>query len=528
MKKIKFLHFSLIISFLFLQDIAAAKNKTSKEASQKNQSFEIQSEYKFEGGYPTEAAAKKAYDDADLIRAIQAYKFFYPTVSIEGTWRGNLDKGVVPNKVFALMEANPKQVVFTPNSDTPYAGLAIDLSEGPFVVEVPPGAVMGAANDLNQRWVMDLGIPGPDAGKGGKHLLVPPGYSGKIPEGYYIGKPTTNRVLTLIRVIPTKGDIEGAINTIKSVKVYPLNRTASWKEPTWIDLKDGNFTPLEWEKNISYWTVLHDVVDKEPAYEAYRPYYGDLAELGIVKGKPFKPDSRMKAILEKAAIIANAQMRVQSFADRSPDRLAWPDRKWEWAVLRPENGTFDAPTYKDLAARSKWFYQAQIESPAMFRRNENAGSLYWLGTRDKTSAFLNGSKTYKLSVPLPVPAKLFWSVTVYDVETRSEIATNQNTAALRSLYELKNATSKSVDLYFGPNPPSDKQAYWIKTIPNKGWFVYFRIYGPEKNAFNGNWRLNDFQEITPGDMKLTELGIRNQDLYDEPRTPALVRKYLII
>jgi Uncharacterized conserved protein len=479
-------HLTLFLLMLF-QSIAFAKMET---------------DYKFNGGYPTEATVQQAYDDSDLIRAIQAYKFFFPTVSLEGTWQGNLKKGVVPNKVFAIMEANPKQVVFTPNSDTPYAGLALDLGQGPLVVEVPPGAVMGAVNDLNQRWVMDLGIPGPDAGKGGKHLLVPPGYTGKTPDGYYVGKPTTTRVLTLIRVIPKNGDNEGAINTIKSVKVYPLNRSNDWKDPSWVKLNDGDFTPLAWEKNISYWTVLADVINKEPVYEAYRPYYGDLAELGIVKGKSFKPDARMKAILEKAAVIANEQMRVQSFADRSKERLAWADRKWEWAVLRPENGTFDAPTYKDLAARSKWFYQAQIESPAMFRRNEDAGSLYWLGTRDKSGAFLNGSKTYKLTVPLPVPAKLFWSVTVYDTETRSEIQTDQNVAALRSLYELKTAQGKSVDLFFGPQAPADKSAFWIKTNPNKGWFVYFRIYGPEKNAFNGNWKPQDFQEVSPRDMKL--------------------------
>jgi hypothetical protein len=105
-------------------------------------------------------------------------------------------------------------------------------------------------------------------------------------------------------------------------------------------------------------------------------------------------------------------------------------RKWEWASLRSENGTFDMPSYKDLEAREKWFYQAQIESLAMFRRDVGAGSLYWLGTRDATGAYLDGSKNYKLTVPLPVPAKLFWSVTVYDPENRSEIATDQGKAAL--------------------------------------------------------------------------------------------------
>lgn len=451
--------------------------------------------YEFKGGYPTPETIQKAYDDADLSRAIEAYKFFYPTVSFEATWRGNLKEGAVANQIFALLEGTPNQLVFTPNSDTPYSGLPLDVSAGPMVIELPPGPLMGAADDLNQRWVMDLGLPGPDAGKGGKHLILPPGYKGEVPQGYYVATTTTNRVLVLLRAIPPGGDNEKANALMKTVKVYPLNRPANWKEPTWVKLAKGDFTPVEWETNLLYWQVLKEVIDTEPAYEAYRPFYGELAGLGVIKGQPFTPDERMKGILEKAAQMANAQMRVQSFADRSPSRSAWPDRRWEWATLRPENGTFDAPTYKDLDAREKWFYQAQVESPAMFRRSPGAGSLYWLGVRDSAGAYLDGGKTYKLTVPLPVPAKLFWSVTVYDAETRSEIKTDQDYAALRSLFELKDVKGSTAELYFGPNAPSGKEGQWIKTSPGKGWFTYFRIYGPEAAAFNGRWKPSDFEEV---------------------------------
>jgi hypothetical protein len=133
----------------------------------------------------------------------------------------------------------------------------------------------------------------------------------------------------------------------------------------------------------------------------------------------------MKAILERAARTGNAQMRVQSFSDRRPDRVVWPDRQWEWAALRFENGQFDSPASVDTEAREKWFYQAIGASPAMFRRDSQAGSLYWLGHRDATGAYLDGGRAYKLTVPLPVPGKLFWSVTVYDARTRSQIQTAQ-------------------------------------------------------------------------------------------------------
>jgi hypothetical protein len=453
--------------------------------------------YTFKGGYPTPETAQKAYDDADLARAIEAYKFFFPTVSILGTWTGNINAGTQPNEVMLILHGTPEQVVFTPNSDTPYAGGNLDLSHGPIVVEMPPGPLMAVVNDLNQRYVMDMGIPGPDKGKGGKHLILPPGYKGTTTAGYHAAEATTDRVLLLVRVIPSKGDEAAGVALLKTVKIHPLNPSPDWKGITWVDQgkKPGDFSPVNWERKLDYWKQLKSVIDNDPPYEAYRMEYGRLATLGIERGKPFEPDARMTRILEKAAQMANDQMRVQSFADRRPDRVVWPDRHWEWAVLRPEDGTFDLPTYKDLDARSKWFYQAQIESPAMFRRDASAGSLYWLGVRDANNAFLDGSKTYKLSVPLPVPANLFWSITVYDPDTRSEIVTKQDKAALRSMFELKGLTGSTVDLYFGPKAPTGHEGQWIQTIPGKGWFTYFRIYGPQQAAFDGAWRPGDFVEV---------------------------------
>lgn len=135
----------------------------------------------------------------------------------------------------------------------------------------------------------------------------------------------------------------------------------------------------------------------------------------------------------------------------------------------------------------------------MFRRKIGFGSLYWLGLRDKAGAYLDGGKTYKLTVPQPVPAGLFWSVTVYNATTRSEIQTDQDRAALRSLIELTpekvGKGAKEVDLYFGPKAPDGKEERWIKTTTGKGWFTYFRIYGPEKAAFDGSWRPGDFEEV---------------------------------
>lgn len=454
--------------------------------------------YEFVGGYPTAATVQKAYDDADLNRAIQAYKFFYPTVSGYAIAKGSLAIGILPNKVFGTQDTKPRHVGYTLNSDTPYGPFLIDLSNGPMILELPAGPLIVAALDINQRWVADMGIPGPDAGKGGKHLILPPDYKGDIPTGYHVWKSTTNNLIVGARSLPVGGDVPAAIERIKTIKVYPLHATSEWKTPTFIDLTPApnNTSPQEWETKINYWEALYDVIEKEPAYEGYRTNYGELAVLGIAKGHPFNPDARMKGILEKAAKIANAQMRVQSLADRRSDCIVWKDRQWQWAALRPENASFDMPYYTDVDAREVWFYQAIAASPAMFRRKAGEGSLYWLGLKDNAGKYIDGAKTYKLSVPQPVPAKLFWSVTVYDAVTRSQVATDQGYAALRSLFELKGLPSNEpIELYFGPKAPAGKEKQWIKTIPGKGWFVYFRIYGPEQAAFDGSWKPGDFEEV---------------------------------
>lgn len=444
----------------------------------------------------TDREVSNVYQAADLDRAIQAYKFFYPTVSGAAIIKGNSAAGLVPNKVFGILDCGPEQLVYTANSDTPYGPLLLDLSAGPLVVELAPGPLIVCSMDINQRWVADMGLPGPDAGQGGKHVLLGPDDTDVVPaDGYYVHRASSNHQIVGARSLPIEGDVAGAKQRLTTIKVYPLEPTPDWTEPQWLDLTGAvqDTTPLRWETNIEFWRVLHDTVNAEPAFSGYHTHYGELAVLGIEKGVPFTPDETMTTLLETAARTANVQMRVQSFADRRPDRIVWPDRQWEWASLRFEDGDFNTATHVDLAAREKWFYQAVGASPAMFRRDTQAGSLYWLGLRDNTGTLLDGALDYTLTVPLPVPGKLFWSVTVYDTETRSQIQSEQNKAALRSLFELNNLTGDTAVLQFGPAAPADGSDRWIQTIPGKHWFVYFRIYGPQDAAFNGQWRPGDFE-----------------------------------
>ncbi|WPU64835.1 DUF1254 domain-containing protein [Peredibacter starrii] len=457
----------------------------------------------FKNGYPDNDTVTQVRNDQVFQRAVQAYRFWYPTVSAEGIFNGFRDLGVNDNEAIGYLQASPIGLAFTANMDTPYAVAALDVKDGAMVVELPPGAFIGLANDHHQNWIQDMGIPGPDAGKGGKHLILPPNYKGEIPADYHVGRATSNKVLIALRAIPQNGNMKEAMEMITRVKIYPFSTSANPKLLRFVNLTSRKMdgTLLKWENNMEFWNKLHKVIDEEPILQEFQPMYGFLSGLGIEKGKKFAPDNKMRSLLEQAAKEGRRQMLVSAFANWRPDRIVWKDRRWEWVGLVSENGNFMTQSGLDLEARDRWFSQAIIASPAMFRRTEGAGSLYWLGLRDDKGEYLDGGKTYKLSVPMPVPAKLFWSVTVYDNETRSLIQTDQNNAALRSLVELKNSpTMGTVDVYFGPKQIAGKEGKWIKTIPGKGWFAYFRIYGPGDAAFKGTWRPGDFEEVKTTDQ----------------------------
>ncbi|MEV7285098.1 DUF1214 domain-containing protein [Streptomyces sp. NPDC093252] len=456
----------------------------------------------FRGGFPEPEGVAEAYDRGDARRAVEAYRFFYPVVSMEGILRGTRAAGAVDNESAPLLLARPHHVGFTLNSDTPYLGAALDLGlSGPLVVEVPPGPVVGLVDDHYHRWLVDLGLPGRGAGRGDRVLLLPPGHR-EPPEaesaGYEVVRCGTWHVLCVLRALPLGGDVARANRLLTAVRVYPLGRREDPPRFEVVNRDDTpmDTTPLAWEDNLEYWRVLHRVIGAEPPAEEHRPMLGTLAELGIEAGRRFAPEARMERILTEAARQGRDGLLVSAFASRRPDRTVWPDRAWEWAGLRPENGAFERAGSLDVEARDRWFAQAIVASPAMFRRERGAGSLYWLGLRDGTGAYLDGGRTYRLRVPLPVPRTLFWSLTAYDAATRSEVPADQGQAALRSLFDdLEPAGAAHVDLYLGPAAPPAGAGRWIQTVPGRGWFAYFRIYGPDDAAFDGRWRPGDFEAL---------------------------------
>jgi hypothetical protein len=366
---------------------------------------------------------------------------------------------------------------------------------------LPPGTYLGLVNDHNMRWVLDMGGNGPDKGQGGKHLILPPDYQGDVPTGYYVGKSDTWKVLFFVRYLSPDGNMTKGLEELDKIKVYPLSKAGQPVTFQFVDVTNKTIPSmlLTWEDNLEYWKQLKAVIDSETTPLPYRPITGMLQSLGIEKGKPFNPDPRMTSILEKAAQTAMGELRVNSFGNRNPERIVWDDRNWEWAPLRELNTTtrdFGTASFQDLDTTLHAYFQAFGGSASLGKREPGAGSIYFVGLRDSTGAYLDGSKNYKLTVPGPVPTDLFWSATVYDTDTRSMIVTDQDRAFVGSVTtKPKPNPDGSIDIYFGPDAPLGKENHWVKTIPGKGWFVYFRIYGPQAPVFDDTWRLNNIVEM---------------------------------
>jgi hypothetical protein len=229
--------------------------------------------YPFKDGFPTPEGTKKAHDDADYQRAVTAYRFWYPTVSCEGIFNGNREQGLKDNEDMTIMAAGPRQVAFTANSDTPYGAGTLDVKDGPYVIELPAGPLIGLADDHNQGWILDMGLPGPDGGKGGKHLILPPNYKEEPPRGYFVGRSASNKVLIAVRSLPVKGDARGAMDALRSIKVYPLATAANPKLLKFVDTSEKamDLTCLRWEDNLEYWKKLHEVIDAEPLVDKFLP-----------------------------------------------------------------------------------------------------------------------------------------------------------------------------------------------------------------------------------------------------------------
>ncbi len=250
--------------------------------------------------------------------------------------------------------------------------------------------------------------------------------------------------------------------------------------------------------NYEFYEELHTVIDREPISMLDPELRGLFASIGIRKGKPFDPDGRMKKILTEAVEVGNATARAIFLRPRLEGVFIYDDSGWYTAFVGGNHEWLidDGAGGRNLEARALFFYQATVNTPAMVLKMIGKGSQYAGCAIDSDGNYLDGSKNYKLNIPADVPAKDFWSVVIYDPQTRSELQTGQKYPSKNNMKEgLQENSDGSVDLYFGPKPPAGKEANWIETIPGKGWFAYLRLYGPLEPWFDKTWQPGEFELV---------------------------------
>lgn len=500
----------------------------------------------YKDGAPSKETAAKAYDYLDLMHGVEAFVNAYQGASVASIFKGCQEAGVPNNTALIFSELmNAKSLFLTANADTIYFWVNLDVTKGPMVVETPPLA-LGVVDDMWFQWVTDFGLPGPDRGEGGRYLFVPPDYKGELPEsGYFVKKMRTTRATMLGRSFLEKNDPKPVVALIKkTLKIYPylpggygtsigsalqgkatLARTPDHKldwaflrpqEPAKFIEGTGKVMSTIPPNDFSYFELINDVVQKEPVGALDPEIMGSLAAVGIVKGKPFNPDARMKKILTDAAAIGTAAARTVNWRARPAEGFvyypnsAWTSMLWvggyNFETPPPQVSadgtiTLNPPTgARTLNSRTAMFFYATFITPAMIMRLTDIGSQYIGAFVDSNGEYFDGGKTYKVTLPPNIPAGKFWSFTVYDNQTRSMLDTPQRYPRAGSQSFPTPAAEARADgsttIYFSPKQPDGvKPGNWIQTDPNKGWNTILRLYSPLEPFFTKKWRPSEIELV---------------------------------
>jgi hypothetical protein len=442
----------------------------------------------FFDGVPKPETVAKMYDALDLMRGVEVFMNSVPGASLVAMRRGLRSVGVdSPRKIgYTDPRANSGAFFLTPNTETTYGTTFLDLKAwGPTVIEAPPMSLC-VLDDFWFRYVADMGIAGPDRGQGGKYLFLPPGYDGDEPDGYFTYRPPTFVNWAVFRAL-------GGVEDMKKTRVYPLSEANDPQPNEWLNLAEFAFNTVH-ANDFSFYGEVDELVQTEPVEALDPERAGQLAGIGIEHGRRFEPDERMRGILEQAAQLGAGMSRVVSYAPREPDAKIYGS--WN-NVFAGGSYEFIRDGARLLDVRTMFHYLATVITPAMAHAQPGAGSAYALAAHDGTGEVFDGSKTYSLHVEPNPPAKNFWSIDIYDTQTRSLIQVDSTPyPALSSLSNtLQKNDDGSYDLYVGPNAPDGKESNWIESIPGKSWFTIFRLYGPLEPWFEQTWKLNDFKAV---------------------------------
>jgi hypothetical protein len=460
---------------------------------------------KFFDGAPFPETADKIYDYLDTMRGVDTFLKGMPGASLDALIKGNHELGAVQAHQVVifdrLMDSN--SLFLTGNTSTMYVLPTLDLQrDGPTVLEAPPG-MLGAFNDAWFRYMQDIGPAGPDKGKGGKYLVLPPEYEGEVPDGYFVVPSKSYRVWVFMRASIAKGLDVAAKNVKQNLRVFPLSRKDNPPKMEYISASGKAFNTIH-ANDYSFYEHLHHIIDREHIGMLDPEIRGLFASIGIEKGKPFAPDERMKRILQDAIKIANAAARSTVWYPRTDGTMKgvriYPDTDSAWLMGWVDKNVFfngkDGQTLNS-DARVMFHYPYTAVTPAMAVSVPGVGSDYGIAYVDSKKKVFDGAKTYRLGIPPNPPAKDFWALTMYDNQTRSQLQTSQlfPTVGSQTKGIRKNADG-SYDIYFGPKPPKGFENNWLETVPGKGWFVALRMYGPLQAWIDKTWR--------PGEIELVE------------------------
>lgn len=451
--------------------------------------------FDFKNGYPTDESAKRLHDTLLVNRAVEVYLDQMPAVSIFQIRKGLAEGGIREVNQFGIWETlmDAKTLLLTGNSETVYGMSFLDLKrDGPTVIDAPP-ALLGGLSDMWQGEVVGIGPTGPDKGKGGKFLILPPDYKGTPPTGYMIARSRTYGVWLGVRGFLVDGKTDTPVALMKSIKIYPLSQASHPPAMSFIN-GSGKDIDTVFPDTYAFYEDLAQLVEQEPANLLSPQERFQLASIGIEKGKPFQPNAEQKARLTEAVQLASAIARANTFASDDPARLIYPDRRWEWLFIGG-SASWDSQGYVNTDRRAGFAYAAIGMSPAMVQKIVGAGSQYYWTPRDSTGAYLDGAKSYKLHLPPHIPVKNFWSVVVYDATTRSMLQNGEKFPTVSQYTGPSVNADGSVDVYFGPAAPAGKEKNWIKTVSGKGWFPLIRFYGPLQPFFDKSWKPDDIAEI---------------------------------
>ena len=443
-------------------------------------------------GYPSQSTVAAVQAEMDYQRAVQAYLQLLPAVGMM-QWRdGHQKLGGRPGD-WIIYDTTPlKMPILTSNNTTPYVLTFVELTDtdGLLIVEVPEGPTGGLINDLWQRPVTDLGLAGPDKGKGGKYLIVLEGTP--VPANHGADHVVVARTSTLMigtRVLTT--DKQEIKRLLEGHKVHALGATA--------DNRVFQAPNADWEgwqpRGIEYWRVAHEAIQLNPVNERDKYMMQGLKNLGIERGKPFHPTVQQASTLKQAALVGETMAMANSFSKREP-RRHWdtPGSQWQYILFMSDPLSQMNPNYGELDARAAYTYEAITTSVGMTADIVGVGSKYLASYKDDAGEWLDGEHTYQLTIPANVPIEQFWSIVLYDNDTRAMIVNDSGKPSVSSREELVVESDGSVVLIFGPEQPANA-SNWVQTNPHKGFFVYMRFYAPTEAFFDRSWKMGNIRQV---------------------------------